>query len=233
MVAAPTSSVLVRWFGTKPVVTAGLAIVAGALALLTHATVQSGYPIVLATLLVGGFGMGTAMAPATESIMSSLPPERAGIGSAVNDTTRLIGGALGVAVLGTVMKSIYVARIDAVPQVRLLPPAALSAVRSSVGGAAEVAARLPPPFGRALLLLANQAFVDGMRRAVLVGTFVALGGALVALLFLPSRRTSTDLQDGADAAAGTKVVDGVVDVVERTNGRDHRLEVEATRAPEG
>jgi len=190
VVAAPASSVLVRRFGTKAVVSAGLVIVAVGLFVLAGATVSSGYPRVLATLLILGAGMGIAMAPATESIMSSLPPERAGVGSAVNDTTRLLGGALGVAVLGTVMRSTYVARIDAVPQVRLLPPVALAAVHSSVGGAAAVAARLPPPLGRALLLLADQAFVDGMHRAVFVGAFVALAGALVALVFLPSRTTA-------------------------------------------
>ncbi|MCU1427859.1 MAG: drug resistance transporter, EmrB/QacA subfamily [Actinomycetia bacterium] len=190
IIAAPSSSVLVRRFGTKIVVTAGLVIVAGALFLLTRATVHSGYPIVLATLLILGLGMGIAMAPATESIMSSLPPERAGVGSAVNDTTRLLGGALGVAVLGSVMRSTYVSRVDAVPAVRLLPPAGLAAVRASVGGAAAVAARLPPALGRALLSLANQAFVDGMRRAVIVGAIVALAGALVALIFLPARSTA-------------------------------------------
>jgi EmrB/QacA subfamily drug resistance transporter len=187
IVAAPFSSVLVRRFGTKAVVSAGLVLVAGGLLVLTRATVSSGYPIVLATLLILGLGMATAMPPATESIMSSLPAERAGIGSAVNDTTRLLGGALGVAVLGTVARSTYVARIDAAPDLRQLPPPALAAVRSSLGGAAEVAAGLPAPAGRALLVVANDAFVEGMRRAVTVGTFVALGGALIALLFLPSR----------------------------------------------
>jgi EmrB/QacA subfamily drug resistance transporter len=186
VLAAPSSSVLVRHFGTKVVVSGGLLIVAAGLFVLTGATVHSGYPRVLATLLILGLGMAIAMAPATESIMSSLPPERAGVGSAVNDTTRLLGGALGVAVLGTVMRSTYVARIDAVPALRLLPPVGLAAVRSSLGGADAVAARLPPPLGRALLLLADQAFVDGMHRAVLVGVFVALAGALIALLFLPS-----------------------------------------------
>jgi EmrB/QacA subfamily drug resistance transporter len=190
IVSAPASSLLVRRFGTKLVVSGGLLVVAAGLFILTRVTVSSGYSIVLASLLVLGLGIGLAMAPATESIMSSLPPERAGVGSAVNDTTRLIGGALGVAVLGTVMKAVYVARIDSVPAVRQLPPAGLAAVRASVGGADAVAAQLPAPLGRALLLVANQAFVDGMRRAVIVGAIVALGGALVALIFLPARATS-------------------------------------------
>ncbi|HZR12838.1 MAG TPA: DHA2 family efflux MFS transporter permease subunit [Acidimicrobiia bacterium] len=187
MVAAPTSSVLVRRFGSKLVVAGGLAVVAVALALLTRATATSGYPLVAVVLLVLGLGMGTAMAPATESIMGSLPPERAGVGSAVNDTTRQLGGALGVAVLGSVMQSAYVARVDAVPQLHELPPAALSAVRSSVGGAAEVAAHLPAQFREQLVKLANEAFVHGMTRAVIVGAVIALCGALVALVFLPAR----------------------------------------------
>lgn len=115
MVAAPLSSTLVSRFGTKLVVTAGLTIVAGALALLFTATPTTGYELVAVVLLLLGIGMGTAMAPATDSIMGSLPLEQAGVGSAVNDTTRQVGGALGVAILGSIMSTAYRARIDSVP----------------------------------------------------------------------------------------------------------------------
>lgn len=187
MIAAPTSSALVRRAGTKLVVAGGLAVVAIALGLLTQATATSGYLLVAIVLLVLGLGMGTAMAPATESIMGSLPPEKAGVGSAVNDTTRQLGGALGVAVLGSVMQSAYVARVDTIPQLRQLPPAALDAVRSSVGGAAAVAARLPEQFRAPFERVVNDAFVHGMTRAVVFGAVVALLGAVVALVFLPAR----------------------------------------------
>ena len=87
-------------------------------------------------------GMGLTMAPATESIMGSLPTEKAGVGSAVNDTTRELGGALGVAVLGSVLSSVFASKMsDAVSGVEL-PPKAADAAQDSIGGALGVAASI-------------------------------------------------------------------------------------------
>jgi AcrR family transcriptional regulator len=244
MVAAPTSSVLVRRFGTKLVVAGGLLVVAGALALLTQATATSGYGLVAAVLVVLGLGMGTAMAPATESIMGSLPPEKAGVGSAVNDTTRQLGGALGVAVLGSVMSSAYVARIDSVPELRQLPKAALDVVRSSVGGAAAVASRLPEQFRAPLVRLANDAFVHGMSRAVVVGAVVAAAGAIVALVFLPSRPVADTVRDEdlrdlavataqalpAKASPRVAALDATVDLLKEAGFSSLNFHAVATRA---
>ncbi|MGA7282817.1 MAG: MFS transporter, partial [Acidimicrobiia bacterium] len=107
IVAAPLSARFTERFGTKRVVTAGLVIVAGAMAILALINVDSGYGHVALALSLLGAGMGTAMAPATDSIMGSLPLAKAGVGSAMNDTTRQIGGALGVAILGSVLASAY------------------------------------------------------------------------------------------------------------------------------
>ena len=155
MVAAPSSAKLVARFGTKVVVSGGLVVVATALLLFSRASATSGYPLVGAVLVIIGLGMGLAMAPATDSIMGSLPPEKAGVGSAMNDTTREIGGALGVAVMGSITSSVYGSRIAGTEAYRTLvgtgdAQAALAAdtIRSSIGGANLVVERLPRPGGR-------------------------------------------------------------------------------------
>jgi AcrR family transcriptional regulator len=193
MVAAPLSAKLVSHLGTKAVVSAGLLVVAAALAVFSRVTVDSGYGLVAATLVLVGFGMGFAMAPATDSIMGSLPPARAGVGSAVNDTTREIGGALGIAILGSITAASYAAEITGNSNFALLQkasPEAAAAVKDSVGGAAAVAHQAPAQFAAAITKVANQAFVDALDKTVLVGAGVAVLGALVALIWLPSRAPS-------------------------------------------
>jgi EmrB/QacA subfamily drug resistance transporter len=191
MIAAPTSSLLTKRFGTKLVVAVGLAVVAGGLLVLGQATVTSGYLLVAAALVLLGLGMGTAMAPATDSIMGSLPPERAGVGSAVNDTTREVGGALGVAILGSIAASQYTSAMSGSAVLKGLPTQAVDAATNSIGGAVTVASKLAgTPLQSAatpLLNAANDAFVTAMTHAVTIGAVAAVIGALVALAFLPAR----------------------------------------------
>ena len=111
VLGGPLSAKLVEHVGTKRVVGAGLALVAVGLTMLSGAEVGGGYGIVAAVLLVLGLGMGLTMAPATESVMGSLPLAKASVGSAVNDATRTMGGALGVAVLGSLLSSGYLSLI--------------------------------------------------------------------------------------------------------------------------
>ena len=162
-------------------------IVSAALVMLSTATVDSGYGIVLAVIVTMGVGMGLAMAPATDSIMGSLPKAKAGVGSAVNDTTREVGGALGVAILGSLLAAGYHSSMDASAAVQALPAA---------GGRRRP--RLPRwrrPRGRPArrrrvsrcVADATRAFVDAMSSTVLVAAAVAVVGALVALIWLPSR----------------------------------------------
>ncbi len=198
MISAPLSATLVARVGTKAIVSVGLVLVAVGLFGCTLVDVSSSYGVVAGVMVVVGLGMGLAMAPATESIMGSLPPEKAGVGSAVNDATREIGGALGIAILGSITSSAYAARIEAHPQFATLQaaaPEAAAAVRDSVGAAALVAEHLPPEAGRQLIAVANAAFVHSIDRAVFAGGAVALLGALVALLFLPSRSRAADAVD--------------------------------------
>jgi AcrR family transcriptional regulator len=190
MVAAPLSSRLVALAGTKIVVTFGLLLVAAAMAIMSLATTSSGFGLVAIVLVVIGLGMGFAMAPATDSIMGSLPPEKAGVGSAVNDTTREVGGALGVAILGSITAGVYRHKVTESPIFAVAQkqsPAGAAAIKDSVGAAAEVAKHLPASAARVLTDATNAAFVHALDRTVLVGAGVAVLGAIVAAVFLPAR----------------------------------------------
>jgi Na+/melibiose symporter-like transporter/AcrR family transcriptional regulator len=205
MIAAPLSARLVVHFGTKRVVTLGLLLTAAALLLFSRTSDTSGYGLIAVVLVVIGVGMGLAMAPATDSIMGSLPPEKAGVGSAMNDTTREIGGALGVAILGSIATSVYTSTIIANPEfaeLKAASPAAARAVQDSVGGAAQAAATLPVAVARAVNAAANNAFIHAIDQAVIVGAVVAALGAAVAYFFLPARdHAAQRIDELIDAAA--------------------------------
>jgi EmrB/QacA subfamily drug resistance transporter len=194
MVVAPQSTRLVRRVGTKLVVAGGLATVAIGLAVASTATPALGYfGRVLPAQLLLGLGIALAMAPATESIMGSLPRDKAGVGSAMNDTTRQVGGALGVAVIGSVFASQYAPSITAKLSGIPLPPAALDAAQDSIGGAFSVAAAasgnpktIDTSIGVQIADAARDAFSASMGRGLLVSAAIALVGALVALVFLPA-----------------------------------------------
>ena len=186
MIAAPNSNRLASRFGERLTVAAGLLAVASALALLSQATTTSGYPLIAVVLLILGSGMGTAMAPATNSIMSSIPPEKAGIGSAMNDTTRQVGGALGVAILGSITAASFHSSVDGSKVFAALPPEARAVARDSIGGSAIVAEKVGPA-AKPLVAAANQAFVDAMSTTVWVAVAIAAAGALVAFFVLPKR----------------------------------------------
>jgi EmrB/QacA subfamily drug resistance transporter len=186
LVAAPLAARLTERVGTKLVVGAGLLLVAAALWLLSTVQVGDGYGQAAATLALLGCGMGLVVAPATESIMGSVPLVKAGVGSAMNDTTRQVGGALGVAVLGSILASSYGAAIQ--PTLQSAPPQVAQAAGDSIGAAATIAGQLAPQ-GQGLLEAARSAFIQGMGDALQVGAGVAVVAALLVLLFLPARAT--------------------------------------------
>ena len=143
MVVAPLSARVVERVGTKRVVTAGLLIISIALLALSFLQADTPYPLAISVFCVMAVGMGMTMAPATESVMGSLPREKAGVGSAVNDTTRQIGGALGVAVIGSVVSSVYAGNVtDIAGQLRRHRQRPRRRPRASLGGALEVGSGL-------------------------------------------------------------------------------------------
>jgi hypothetical protein len=143
--------------------------------------------------------MGLTMAPATDSVMGSLPLGKAGVGSAVNDTTRQVGGALGVAIIGSVLASTYGSKVGDFLAGTGAPEAAIEGAKSSLGGAQMVAERAATPEqGQALMSVANQAFVDALHWGVLVAAVATGLGAVMAFVFLPAHARADNLsaQDG-------------------------------------
>jgi EmrB/QacA subfamily drug resistance transporter len=186
-IVSPVSARLVERAGTKVVVTTGLVIAAVGLAMASTLSVASGYGPLLAAMLVLSLGISLTMAPATESVMGSLPPAKAGVGSAVNDTTRELGGALGVAVLGSLLASGYASTLgDSLRNVPV-PAEAVGVARESLGAALQVAGTVGGEVGDVVALAARTAFVDAMGTGTMVAAGVALVGAVVAAVFLPGR----------------------------------------------
>ena len=173
--------------GTKLVVTTGLVATAAFYAWVAATTTATlGYGIIAIQMVLFGLGMGLTSAPATESIMGAVSRSMAGVGSAVNDATRLIGGTLGVAVLGSVYASVYSSHLTAA-----LPSALSSQVagtaRQSVGAAYTAAGAVGnPALAHVLHLAATNAFLRGLTVGAVVAGAVALAGALLAAAFLPA-----------------------------------------------
>jgi EmrB/QacA subfamily drug resistance transporter len=182
MVSAPLAPRIAERAGTKVVVGVGLSVATLCMVLLSRTWILDDDLALELVFVMFGFGMGLTMAPATDSIMGSVPRERAGVGSAVNDTTRQTGGALGVAVLGSLLATQYNSRIDALP----IPAAARDAARSSIGGALEVARHVGGQAGQRLVDAARAGFADGIQFATVVGAVVVALAVVVVVVFLPN-----------------------------------------------
>ncbi len=205
MVAAPTSSKIVELLGTKRTVMMGMVTFGAGLLVASTCTVGSGYPRIGLAMVLLGLGLGMSAPPATESVMGSLPPDRAGVGSAVNDTTREVGGALGVAIVGSLMSSIYGPRvIDRLP--RGVSPRAGAVAKDSVGSALQVSSTLGSA-GSGVARVAKEAFVHAMSRASMVTAAVSVVGFVVAWRFLPAR-VAGEVELAADPAAASFDADG-------------------------
>jgi EmrB/QacA subfamily drug resistance transporter len=213
MVFAPLSPRWVHRFGNKLVVVAGMIVVAITLLLMTTFTPHSSTPhVVLVTMLLG-LGIAHIMPPATESIMGALPREKAGVGSAMNDTTRQVGGAVGVALLGSILSSQYGSHItstlDGVAPVDLIDRA-----KDSVGAALGLAQRDPQaqPFASAIGNAARDGFVNGFHTAVLVSAAIVVAAAVGVLKWLPARAAEPGVQH-AEPVDAVPMGIGPVDVV--------------------
>jgi EmrB/QacA subfamily drug resistance transporter len=186
-IVAPLSTPLVRLAGTKLTVAAGLLTVAGGLWQLSTASAATTFSGVLPGLILLGVGAGLAIPSATESVMGSLPAAHTGVGSATNGAFLQIGGALGVAVIGSLLNTRYQDTMTSTLAPYHVPHAVMQAVLGSVGGALEVAARAGGVLGAELGHLAHTAFASGMDLGLTVAACVAVAGCLIALLTLPAR----------------------------------------------
>ncbi|MEE3920778.1 MFS transporter [Micromonospora sp. BRA006-A] len=184
LIFAPRSAAMVRRYGGRAVAAAGLLLTTVALAAFVFIDADTPIWIFSALGFLQGAGMANIMPPATESIMSSLPREKAGVGSAVSNTVRQVAGALGVAVLGSVLSAVY--RDQVGPAVAALPAPVRDAARESVSGAYAVAGRLGPD-GPRLIDAANDSFVSAMHWAAGASAVVAALGIVIVLRWMPGR----------------------------------------------
>jgi EmrB/QacA subfamily drug resistance transporter len=213
MIFAPLSTRWVHKFGSKAVVSSGLFILAISLALeATFSTGSSGYWVIAVTAL-SAFGMAHVVAPATESIMGSLPRAKAGVGSAMNDTTRQVGGAVGVALLGSILASAFRPKVQDLLHGHV-PGAFLAKIEDSLGSALGIARDNPAakPYAGRIIDAAQSSFVHGMHAAVLVAAVIAVIGGVATLVWLPARaRAHPDDLDVIEPDLDAVVQDGLAD----------------------
>lgn len=187
LIFAPRARHVVDRFGARAVCTAGMLTVAVTMAGLLLLDVSTPMWLMEVIFFLQGTGMAHIMPPVTVSIMQSLPREKAGSGSALNNTFRQVGGTLGVAVLGSVLSTTYRDSIkDALNSVPDLPGPVRHAAGESIEATLGVAARLGPA-GRPLVTAAQDAFVHAMHLTALASSGIALVGAVVVAVFLPGR----------------------------------------------
>jgi EmrB/QacA subfamily drug resistance transporter len=204
---SPVAIGVMKRIGTKIVVAGGLALMSAGFVVAAGVEIDSAYwgrIIVSMTLMAAGLAL--ASSPATDAIMGAVLPGKAGAGSAVNDMTRELGGTLGVAVVGSVMSSVYGAHVVH-SLTSLGVPAAAAGARQSVVAGLTTAAHLPPALQGVAAQAARQAFVDGLSAGSLVAAAGTAAAAAAALAFLPARARAP--RPGSTAAP----------VLTRTDGR--------------
>jgi EmrB/QacA subfamily drug resistance transporter len=197
-VLSPVAIVLMKRFGTTLVVSGGLALMSAGFVLASGSAVDSAYwGRVVGSMVLMAAGLALTTGPATDAIMGALPLAKAGAGSAVNDTTREIGGTLGVAVVGSVMSSLYGPRLADSLSALGAPASAVHAARESVIAGLAVAQQLPPSAQAAGGVAVRAAFLDGLQAGSLVAAAATALAAVAVLIFLPARHRD----EPADATA--------------------------------
>lgn len=194
---APRSAALAERIGGGPIIVAGFVFMALGFGVLTTVSVSSPYVVLAVALVLLAVGMSITAAPSTGSIMSAVPLAKAGVGSAVNDTTRELGGALGIAVLGSIVSANYRSSVDL--EGLALPPEAAALAEESAGAASGVAAQVGGDGGGLLLTRAADAFTEAFNMASLVSVAVALAAAAAVARTFGRRKE----RDATMAAAAT------------------------------
>lgn len=196
--------------GNKVIVGAGLFLFAIGLLWASTSSETTSYLVIIGQMLFLGSGMGLTSAPATEAIMGVVPAAKSGVGSAVNDATRLFGGTLGVAVIGSIAASLYTSRLASTLPSHL-PARAVAGAKGSIGGATIASHELSrlgfDPAGRLLTSSATNAFLYSLAGACRVAGAVTIVGAVVAIAFLPARPRKSEeasrLSDPLSAGAAS------------------------------
>jgi EmrB/QacA subfamily drug resistance transporter len=168
----------------------GLAVTAAGLVGFSRIAADAGYGPVAAGLAVIGFGMGIALPTSLDVILGTLPPTQTGAGSALTRALQQIAATFGVAILGSILNSVYQAQIGL--QLAAMPSPAREVVQSSIAGAHAIAARLPQPTRAVVVRIANEAYTQGMAEVMLISAGLVLATAIAVAVFLPARITPMD-----------------------------------------
>ena len=227
---APMAPRFVHRIGTKLVVGGGLVVSSIGVFIVSMVPATNGYPVLLTGIVVLAFGMGCVMAPATESVMGSLPREKAGVGSAMNDTTRQMGGALGVAVIGSILAAIYRPGVQDAMSTAGISQGLIDTAKESVGGAVLRASMSPgvsPDTAAQIREIAIDQYVNGIHVAMKIGAAVVLLAAFVVFKWLPARADDVraDVSGPLDGLAAMTYADaeGALE--------DDQIDLEELRSP--
>ncbi|GAB93745.1 MFS transporter [Gordonia rhizosphera] len=204
-VFSPVAMALSHRFGPRLVAVVGAALMSGGFALVEIASRTSGYwELIIWSMSLMAMGLAFISGPCTQLIMDALTPEQAGAGSAVNDTTREIGGTLGVAVLGSVLTSVYTSGVADRLELLGVPRAATAIAEDSVMAGVEVAQRAPAAVAEQVRIAVQEVFVEGLHSAVWVAVAVTAAAALAAAFLL---RDTVGHRDGELIVAETADLD--------------------------
>lgn len=205
LVAGGAAGPAVRAVGTRLTVAAGLAVLTGGLVVLSQVHLTTGYAVAAAGLALCGLGTGAAIGAAMDAVMAAAGGGEAGIGASVNSALRNTGGAVTVAVAGSVLSSGYVRALG--PALAVLPARDAAIARASVNQAVQLAGRLPAG-GPALRAAAGAAFLHGMSSVMLICAAVAVAAILTSLRYLPGRATPGDAPSPRSPATAPSAAPG-------------------------
>src|SRR6266567_6296771 len=185
---SPLSPILAKRLGTRVIIPAGMALMGLGLLDLSTAGVDTAYPALALAVAIMGAGMGLVMAPASTTIMTTVPARQAGAGSAINDTIREVGGALGIAIIGSLSAAVYRSKLAPVLATAHAPGPVAHLATSSVAAADSIGRHVGGLQGSELVGAAHSAFVNAMAMGMRVAAGVALVSAIGAVFALPRRR---------------------------------------------
>jgi hypothetical protein len=176
-------------FGLRTIMLVGMTLVTGGLVTLATLTVASGFVTVGVAFALVGFGMGLVIAPASNAIVGTLPPDKVGAGSGLRAMVQLLGGAFGVAIVGSLASGVYRSEIHKAfaGPLRHLPAGSRQAIGNQIGEAVGAATKLPRGLAQATKEAANQAFVSGLHLSALVGVGIMIAATVSAAIYVPSR----------------------------------------------
>jgi EmrB/QacA subfamily drug resistance transporter len=210
---SPVSPVLARRLGTRVIIPAGLALMGGGLLGLSMAGVHTGYPPLAVAVAVMGAGMGLVMAPASTTIMTTVPAHQAGAGSAINDTIREVGGALGVAIVGSLSAAVYRSRLGSVLAAAHAPGHVVHVATSSVAAADIAGRQAGGRQGSELVAAAHAAFTHAMSMGMRVAAGAAVIAAVAAFFALPRQPLpQREAAKGQEAGTGLFAAEDLVPV---------------------